>query len=76
MLGFVLFIRTLAVGLICFLCSIVTGKVVTNALKYFYPDTSRTTEGFIGLGILITFWVIYRRYFQQYLYVDDDDEKA
>lgn len=75
MLGFVLFIRTLAVGLIFLVLSIVSGITVIHALKYFKLVSSLTAEGIIMLVIVIAFWIIYRRFFQQYLYLDDDETK-
>lgn len=74
MLGFVLFIRTLAVASIVFVCSGVVDNTIIRILRSFGLVTSRTMEGLIGVGILISAWIIYRLYFQQYLYLDDDDE--
>lgn len=76
MLGLILFIRTLAVGTIFIVGSIVSGLGITRMLKHFELISSRTTEGLIGVGIIVTFWIIYRLYFQQYLYLDNDDEKS
>ena len=73
MLGFVLFIRTLAASAIFIVGSIVSGLMITRILRHFELISSRTTEGLIGVGIIVAFWVIYRLYFQQYLYLDDEE---
>lgn len=74
MLGFILFIRTLAVGLIFLVSSLVIGIVIIHILRYFKLISSLTTEGIITLVIVITSWILYRRFFQQYLYLDDDEK--
>jgi len=73
MLGFVLFIRTLAVGLIFLVVGITMGIVLIHILRYFGVVSSTTTEGVIMLIAIIIFWALYRLFFQQYLYVDDDE---
>lgn len=76
MLGLVLFVRTLAVGLICIIGGVIIGKIISQILKHFDAISSYSDEGWIGLITIITAWILYRKYFQQYVYINDYDDNS
>ena len=73
MLGFILFIRTLVIGAILITSALFAGVYITHALRYYKIINSYSAEGVVMLIILGLFWFLYRRFFQQYLYINDDE---